>query len=66
MGTQEVLGIVRRLAEEVGVEWRDLDDLLPEQQIAHVRSRVSLRLLAMREEMHGITVKRQQANRQAA
>ena len=61
MSIIEVLVSARRIAEDAGVEWRDLDHLLPQQQVAQIRSRIAQKTLALQEEMLGITHKRQQA-----
>jgi 3-oxoacyl-[acyl-carrier-protein] synthase III len=51
MSTIDVLIEARKIADEAGVEWRDLDALLPEQQLASIRDRITRKLLALREEM---------------
>lgn len=65
MSTIEVLIEARRIADQVGVEWKDLEGT-PLQQVAAIRSRVAQRVLALREEMMGIAHKRQQATQRIA
>lgn len=65
MSVIEVLIAARKIAEDAGVEWKDLDGT-PYQQVAAIRSRVAQRVLALQEEMLGITVKRQQATQRIA
>lgn len=51
MSTIDVLITARAIADQADVEWRDLDTLLPEQQIAGIRDRITRKTLALREEL---------------
>lgn len=62
----DVLVAARRIADDAGIEWRDLDSLLPQQQLAQIRSRIAQDVLAKQEELLGITHKRQQATQRIA
>jgi hypothetical protein len=37
----DVLVAARKIADDAGIEWRDLDALLPQQQLAQIRSRIA-------------------------
>lgn len=65
MSAIEVLIEARRIAESAGVEWKDLEGT-PLQQVAHIRSRIAVKTLRLREEAMGITKKRQQATQRIA
>ena len=57
----DVLIRARMIAEEAGVEWRDLTSCLPEQQVARIRDRIARHVLALREEMMRHSTAMQQA-----
>lgn len=59
MSTIEVLITARQIAEQAGIEWKDLEGT-PLQQVAQIRSRVAQKTLALREELMGLTRKSQQ------
>lgn len=66
MSVIEVLVAARQIADDAGVEWRDLDSLAPRVQVAAIRSRIAQDVLAKREELLGITHKRAQATQRIA
>jgi hypothetical protein len=55
-----ILAEARAAAELVGVPWDDLSDELPQREVALIRDRISRRLLALRDELHGLQGPRRQ------
>lgn len=53
----DILIAARKIADENEIEWRDLDELLPQQQLAQIRDRLSRQLLILRMEEQGLVEK---------